>query len=629
MVLHFEEGGSFKAWLKGLKRAPRQTELDKILTPLLDALEMVHAGDFLHRDIAPDNIIIRKDGSPVLIDFGSARGEIASHSKTVSALVKPGYSPYEQYATTSRQQGPWTDIYALGATLYHAVTGKRPPDAPSRMVNDEYVPARAVALSSYRPGFLAAIDKALQARGRRAPAIDRAMARAAAGAGAQARAGRLGLGRALDRLRTGDPARSRRAAEAARRQHRAALTEARSEPRAGTARRSAAQGPAARLHRRAEEAPLGTRRQEGDAAADARPAPAAARDAGRPPPPAIRPGLRAVARRRPWQGSRSHRGARRSGQRPRPVPAVLARRRRRARAASAACASRRGAGARCSTGWRSGSALPASPSPIRTSCRIWRGAAPAWCRARPPTCRPPPASPATQAPSPASPPPTRDAGSCRPAPTARCRVWNAGSGALGAHHRARRRPGHRHCRRRSPRAHRPQERRHRAVGPGARRQARRVPAPQSPISALAFTGDADHFAAASQVGAVALFDVRAPSAPAAVVRGPGWRPGDRRLALFAGCWRPAGAGPQHQAVAHGYAQPRAQLARPGRCVERARHGAGRAQHRQRQHRPARCGCGPPRPRARSAPSRRTRAASPRSHSRPTTACWPRPARTAR
>ena len=152
MVLHFEEGGSFKSWLKGLKRAPRQAELDRIVAPLLDALEMVHKGDFLHRDIAPDNIIIRKDGSPVLIDFGSARGEIASHSKTVSALVKPGYSPYEQYATTTRQQGPWTDIYALGATLYHAIAGKRPPDAPSRMVNDEYVPAREAALSSYRPG---------------------------------------------------------------------------------------------------------------------------------------------------------------------------------------------------------------------------------------------------------------------------------------------------------------------------------------------------------------------------------------------------------------------------------------------------------------------------------------------
>jgi len=97
----------------------------------------------------------------VLIDFGSARGEIASHSKTVSALVKPGYSPYEQYATRGRQQGPWTDIYSLGATLYQAVTGKRPPDSPSRMVDDELVPARDAAISAYRPGFLAAIDAAL------------------------------------------------------------------------------------------------------------------------------------------------------------------------------------------------------------------------------------------------------------------------------------------------------------------------------------------------------------------------------------------------------------------------------------------------------------------------------------
>ncbi len=161
MVLHFEEGQSLKSWLKSLGRAPRQKELDAILAPLLDALELIHKSDFLHRDIAPDNIIIRKAGDPVLIDFGSARGEIASHTKTVSALVKPGYSPYEQYAETSRQQGPWTDIYALGGTLYHAITGKRPADAPSRMVKDEYVPAREAALSSYRSGFLKAIDKAL------------------------------------------------------------------------------------------------------------------------------------------------------------------------------------------------------------------------------------------------------------------------------------------------------------------------------------------------------------------------------------------------------------------------------------------------------------------------------------
>lgn len=161
MVLQWEEGKSLKTWLKELKRAPRQKELDEIIAPLLDALEIIHKADFLHRDIAPDNIIVRKSGAPVLIDFGSARGEIAAHSKTVSALVKPGYSPYEQYAETSRQQGPWTDIYALAATLYHAVTGKRPPDAPSRMVHDEFIAAREGALSSYRPSFLNGIDRAL------------------------------------------------------------------------------------------------------------------------------------------------------------------------------------------------------------------------------------------------------------------------------------------------------------------------------------------------------------------------------------------------------------------------------------------------------------------------------------
>ena len=163
MVLHFEEGQSLKSWLKNLGRAPRQKELDVILAPLLDALETVHKADFLHRDIAPDNIIIRKAGDPVLIDFGAARSDIAAHSKTktVSALVKPGYSPYEQYAENSRQQGPWTDIYALAATLYHAVTGKRPPDSPSRMLKDEMVPAREAAVGGYRSTFLDAIDKAL------------------------------------------------------------------------------------------------------------------------------------------------------------------------------------------------------------------------------------------------------------------------------------------------------------------------------------------------------------------------------------------------------------------------------------------------------------------------------------
>jgi serine/threonine protein kinase len=161
MVLQHEPGDSFKGWLDNLGRAPEQEELDRILMPLLEALESIHERDFLHRDIAPDNIIIRPDGGPVLIDFGSARREVARHARTVSVLVKPGYSPFEQYAETGKRQGPWTDIYALAATLYHGVTGRRPSDAPSRMNHDDVAPAAAITYGNFRPSFLDSIDHGL------------------------------------------------------------------------------------------------------------------------------------------------------------------------------------------------------------------------------------------------------------------------------------------------------------------------------------------------------------------------------------------------------------------------------------------------------------------------------------
>ena len=126
MVMRFEQGQSFEAWLKGLGRPPTQEELDRIAAPLLDALEMMHAENFLHRDIAPDNIIVRADGTPVLLDFGAARRAVAEMSRALTGIVKAGYSPQEQYASDSRLQGPWSDIYALGGTLYRAVTGGSP-----------------------------------------------------------------------------------------------------------------------------------------------------------------------------------------------------------------------------------------------------------------------------------------------------------------------------------------------------------------------------------------------------------------------------------------------------------------------------------------------------------------------
>ncbi len=161
MVLHYEEGLDMGVWRHSLKHPPSESQLTAIVAPLLNALELIHNNDFLHRDVAPDNIIIRKDGSPILIDFGSARSDLTFNSKTVSALVKSGYSPFEQYAKNSKEQGPWTDIYSFGATLYQMVTGKAPPDSLSRLAADEMLPAVKGAKKHYSHDFLAAIDAAL------------------------------------------------------------------------------------------------------------------------------------------------------------------------------------------------------------------------------------------------------------------------------------------------------------------------------------------------------------------------------------------------------------------------------------------------------------------------------------
>jgi len=128
MVMRFEEGDSFEAWLRSLGRPPSQEELDRIVAPLLEALQIMHAKDFLHRDIAPDNILVRTNGSPVLLDFGAARRAVAEMSRSLTGIVKAGYSPHEQYSSDSRQQGPWSDFYALGATLYRAIAGVPPEE---------------------------------------------------------------------------------------------------------------------------------------------------------------------------------------------------------------------------------------------------------------------------------------------------------------------------------------------------------------------------------------------------------------------------------------------------------------------------------------------------------------------
>ena len=172
MALAYEEGGTLADWLAGLDGLPLQDELDEILRPLLDALTQVHSLYLQHRDIKPDNIMLRRDGAPVLIDFGAVRSAIVGHSHIVGAtasgatsafaIVSHGYSPPEQYDPGGANMGPASDVYALGATLHYALTGTPPPAAPSRIFDDPYVPlARRLAGSVWRTDFLAGVDRAL------------------------------------------------------------------------------------------------------------------------------------------------------------------------------------------------------------------------------------------------------------------------------------------------------------------------------------------------------------------------------------------------------------------------------------------------------------------------------------
>ena len=134
---------------------------------LVSAVGHIHDQNLLHCDISPDNICVRPDGDPVLIDFGSARKLVDGRGEKHAgfSMVKDGYSPPELYAAAGTP-GPFSDIYALGASLYHAVSGIAPADGQTRLTavsegRPDPVTPLAGVFPGYPPGFLAAIDKAL------------------------------------------------------------------------------------------------------------------------------------------------------------------------------------------------------------------------------------------------------------------------------------------------------------------------------------------------------------------------------------------------------------------------------------------------------------------------------------
>ncbi|PIW46753.1 hypothetical protein COW20_15090, partial [bacterium (Candidatus Blackallbacteria) CG13_big_fil_rev_8_21_14_2_50_49_14] len=143
-VMEYLEGETLEDYLtrKGGK-LPAQ-EVRKLLFPLLDALDEVHELKSYHRDIKPENIYMTRKGQPILLDFGSARQQISGKTESM-VFLSPGYAPLEQYSHNGIQ-GPWTDIYALAATYYKAVTGITPPTPQERLASDSLLPPQALGI---------------------------------------------------------------------------------------------------------------------------------------------------------------------------------------------------------------------------------------------------------------------------------------------------------------------------------------------------------------------------------------------------------------------------------------------------------------------------------------------------
>ena len=145
IVMEYLEGVALKQYLRENKRIDAE-DLVELLVPLIEALDEIHSQGLIHRDISPDNIMVLPDGRIKLMDFGAARDYTEFGEKSLSIVLKPGYAPPEQYQTHG-VQGPWTDIYALCATMYKCITGENPPDAIERVMDDHLKKISAFGIS--------------------------------------------------------------------------------------------------------------------------------------------------------------------------------------------------------------------------------------------------------------------------------------------------------------------------------------------------------------------------------------------------------------------------------------------------------------------------------------------------
>jgi len=160
MAMPYLQGQTLKQARLAMAQRPDEDWLRRVLLALLDGLALLHAEAIVHRDISPDNILLPEGGGdPILLDFGAARQAIEDRSQHMTAILKPSFAPIEQYAeATGLRQGPWTDLYALGAVMHYLLLGHTPPPATARAMVDEYLPLSGAGLLGYSMPLLLCLD---------------------------------------------------------------------------------------------------------------------------------------------------------------------------------------------------------------------------------------------------------------------------------------------------------------------------------------------------------------------------------------------------------------------------------------------------------------------------------------
>ena len=165
MVMPYLQGITLRDMRRRMAHPPDEAWVRSVILPILSALELLHREGVYHRDIAPDNILLPPDGAPVLLDFGAARRVISDRTQSLTAILKPSYAPIEQYAEmTQLRQGPWTDLYALGAVVHYLLFGAPPAPATARAVQDDADAIETRVLPGVSPSFLEAMSWMLTVR---------------------------------------------------------------------------------------------------------------------------------------------------------------------------------------------------------------------------------------------------------------------------------------------------------------------------------------------------------------------------------------------------------------------------------------------------------------------------------